>query len=54
MYFVKTVMHQALFDIHIIMVKGGRIMQIHLYDSAAQVGQAAATLPSETLPINKP
>ena len=44
MYFVKTVMHQALFDIHIIMVKGGRIMQIHLYDSAAQVGQAAATL----------
>ena len=44
MYFVKNVMHQSLYDIHIIAFRGGRIMQIHLYDSAAQVGQAAATL----------
>lgn len=44
MYFVKNVMHQSLYDIHIIISRGGRIMQIHLYDSAAQVGQAAATL----------
>lgn len=44
MYSVKIVMHQAFLGIDIIMVKGGRIMQIHLYDSAAQVGQAAATL----------